>query len=253
MSEEKQVVNQDYSKTKTDGSTISIVDGQMCVNLDKQVSPRAMGEVYKYLYQDRVYWAPETDDDMVKEVKIAAEYLQLDRLVLICESHLEKEKTVMVSDSIWWDNMIWAFENLRKGDCYDCTDIKIKCNDGKIVRAHSLIICCTCDYFMKIFGNQSGDDIETEERKNKQVEFDLVDSVQMENVLKYLYTKVFKVDVKDIVPVWLMSDKLQVQNLIDECETMVCANVGKDNAADISKIADSLNSKKVQETCKGFK
>jgi hypothetical protein len=45
----------DYSKIKTDGSFITLDDnGTMCMNLDKQVSPVAMGEIYKYLYQDRV-------------------------------------------------------------------------------------------------------------------------------------------------------------------------------------------------------
>jgi hypothetical protein len=189
---------------------------------------------------------------LVKEVKIAATYLQLERLVLICESHLEKEKTVMIHDSTWWENMKWAFENLRQEDMFDCTDIKIKCNDGKVVKAHSLIICCTCDYFMKLFG-QHGEEIETEEKKTKTVQFDLVDSTQMECVLKYLYTKEFKVDIKDIVPVWLMSDKLQISALQDECESTIMNNLTKETLEDIQKIAEGLNSKKVIDACKNFK
>jgi len=244
----------DYSKIKTEGSFISLDEnGAMCLNLDKRVSPVAMGEIYKYLYQDRVYWTPDTPDDLVKEVKIAAEYLQLDRLVLICESHLEKEKTVMVTDSTWWENMKWAFENLRQDDQFDCADIKIKCNDDKIVRVHSLIICCTCDYFMKLFGQQGQEEIETEERKTKTVTFELVDSVQIEAVLRYLYTKEFKVEVKDIVPVWLMSDKLQIPALQEECESTIINNLTKDTVSDIQKIAEGLNSKKVIEACKNFK
>jgi hypothetical protein len=46
---------QDYSSIKTDGSFITLDEnGTMCINLDKRVSQVAMGEIYKYMYQDRV-------------------------------------------------------------------------------------------------------------------------------------------------------------------------------------------------------
>jgi hypothetical protein len=53
MSKEKN--NQDYSNISTEGSFFSIDEnGISCMNLDKRVTPVAMGEIYKYLYQDRV-------------------------------------------------------------------------------------------------------------------------------------------------------------------------------------------------------
>jgi len=74
----------------------------------------------------------------------------------------------------------------------------------------------------------------------------------MEIILKYLYTKEFKVDVKDIVPVWMMTDKLQLSTLQEECESIICKNLTKDNVADIKQIADQIGSKKVSESCASF-
>jgi hypothetical protein len=74
------------------------------------------------------------------------------------------------------------------------SDISIKCNDDKIVKAHSLILCSTCEYFNKILLTE----IKTIENETKVIEFEIVNSNQMEIIIKYLYTKEFEISTNDV-------------------------------------------------------
>jgi hypothetical protein len=105
--------------------------------------------------------------------------------------------------------MEWAFENLRQGDLFDVSDRRFYCNDGKIVNAHSIIVCCNCDYFYDIFNT------------SKIWKTNIVNSNQMECFLKYIYTRTLKANLDDIIPVWIFSIQTQTLNLKEEFEYII--------------------------------
>jgi hypothetical protein len=240
---------QDYSKISTDGTKISArEDGTLDITFDKsKVSEKAFKEILEYIYTDRVGWNKDTDSQLIQDVKSAAQYLQLDRLVAICDSHLDKTKNITIPESLWWKNMKWAFENLRTGKT-SVADLTLICKGGDKpvdVMAHACIVCAASKYFFTMLLG----DVPTEEAKTKKVVIDDATESQMNSILKYIYSKEFDVDVKDVVGVWILANKFVLEDLQVECESMILKNLNKDNAKDIKKVAELLQSKRIMEQC----
>lgn len=242
-------MSQDYSKIETSGTKISQRDdGTLDVTFDKKVvNEKAFKEVLEYIYTDRVAWTKDTDTQLIQDVKSAASYLQLERLVAICDSHLDKTKNVTIPESSWWKNMKWAFENLRSGK-NSLSDLTLICKGGEKpveVMAHACIVCAASKYFFTMLLG----DVPTEEAKTKKVTIDDATESQMLSILKYIYSKEFDVDVKDVVGVWILSNKFVLEDLQVECESMILKNLTKDTAKDIKKVAELLQSKRIIEQC----
>jgi len=233
----------------TTGTKISArEDGSLDVTFDKtKVSENAYKEVLEYIYTDRVGWNKDTDPELIKSVKDAATYLALDRLVAICDSHLDKTKNVTIPESVWWKNMKWAFENLRTGK-NSLSDLTLICKGGEKpieVMCHACIVCAASKYFFTMLLG----DVPTEEAKTKKVTLDDATESQILSILKYIYSKEFEVDVKDVVGVWILSNKFVLEDLQVECESMILKNLTKDTAKDIKKVAELLQSKRIIEQC----
>jgi hypothetical protein len=128
------------------------------------------------------------------------------------------------------------------------TDLKIQCNDGLTVKCHSIIVCAFCKYFKNLLIS----DIKTKETESKTIEFTLVNSTQMELILKFMYTKEFDVKLDDVISIWIMSDKLYLNDLQTECESLIEKNINNEIVGDLIKIAESINSKRIIESCKTF-
>lgn len=238
----------DLSKINTQGSQIQLnKDGKLEISLDKKVSSRAFKEVLEYLYTDRVSWDRETDINLIRETQEAAKYLQIERLNAICETYLDRQKNISVPDSTWWKNMKWAFENLRTGD-NSMSDLTLVCKaDGKevIVPCHAIILTSACKYFHSILLG----DIDNEEKKTMKIVIEDATEKQLNSILKFIYTREFDVDIKDVIGVWILSNKFLLEDLQVECESMIMKNITKDNVKDIKKIAEMVQSKRIIELC----
>jgi hypothetical protein len=182
-------------------------------------------------------------------VKIASNYLQLDRLEKICDSYLEPEKEISIPKSTFLENVKWIFENLRE-DPYDLSDIIFVCNDGKQVKGHSLILCAASRFFRSSLLSEGEED----EKKKKVLEYKGVSSEQMEIILRYLYTNEFNISSKnDVLPIWLVAEKAHLNELLEICEKMIIENLNETNVDDILKVAESINSESVILSCMDFK
>eukprot|EP01080_Neovahlkampfia_damariscottae_P002644 gene2644-3841_t len=239
----------DLSKISTQGSSIKTnKEGKLEITLDKRVTSRAFKEVLEYLYTDRVSWDRDTDSNLISEVKEAAKYLQLDRLAIICETYLDRTKNVAVPDSTWWKNMKWAFENLRTGD-NAMSDLTLICkgSDGQDVQVpcHAVILTSACKYFHSMLLGE----IDNEEKKTMKITVEEATEKQMLSILKYIYTREFEVDIKDVIGVWILSNKFLLEDLQVECESLIMKNINKDNVKDIRKIAEMVQSKRIMELC----
>jgi hypothetical protein len=241
----------DLSKISTQGSTIKLnKEGKLEIALDKRVTNRAFKEVLEYLYTDRVSWDRDTDPNIIREVQDAAKYLQIERLASICETYLDRSKTVSVPDSSWWKNMKWAFENLRNGD-NSMSDLTLICKgDGKevIVPCHAVILTSACKYFHSMLLG----DVDNDEKKSMKIVVEDATEKQMLSILKYIYTREFDVDIKDVIGVWILSNKFLLEDLQVECESMIMKNINKENVKDIKKIAEMVQSKRISDLCEEF-
>jgi len=72
---------------------------------------------------------------------------------------------------------------------------------------------------------------------------------QLHSILKYIYTREFDVDIKDVIGVWILSNKFLLEDLQVECESLIMKNITKDNVKDIKKIAEMVQSKRIIELC----
>jgi hypothetical protein len=238
----------DYSHIDTTGSSITTLpDGKFQITLDKRVTSKAFKEILEYLYTDRVSWDRDTDLALIREVQEAAKYLQLERLVAICETYLDRTKNIAVPDSTWWKNMKWAFENLRTGP-YNMSDLTLVCQGGEKeveVPCHAVILTSACKYF---HGMLLGD-VDNEEKKTMRIVIEDATESQMLAILKYIYTREFEVDINDVVGVWILFNKFLLEDLQVECESMIMKNITKDNVHDIKKIAEMVQSKRIIELC----
>jgi hypothetical protein len=236
------------TKIDTTGTTITTTpDGRTQIVLDKRVTSRAFKEVLEYLYTDKVSWDKDTDIDLIKETQEAAKYLGLKRLEIIAETYLDKTKNVAVPESTWWKNMKYAFENLRSGDT-DLSDLVLVCKEDNKeveVRCHAVILTSACKYF---HGMLLGD-VDNEEKRTMRIVIEDASEQQMLAILKYIYTREFDVDVNDVVGVWILAHKFLLEDLQVECESMIMKNITKDNVADIKKIAEMVQSRRIIELC----
>jgi hypothetical protein len=171
----------------------------------------------------------------------------MDRLVAICDSHLDKTKNVTIPESTWWKNMKWAFENLRDGE-KSLSDLTLVCAGGDKpvdVTCHACIVCAASKYFFTLLLGE----VPTEEAKTKKVTLEDATESQILSILKYIYSKEFDVDVNDVVGVWILSNKFVLDDLQVECESLIMKNLNKESAADIKKVAELLGSKRIAEMC----
>lgn len=221
-------------------------DNMLCIELDKRVSFAAMQQVVEYLYTDKINWDKNTDKQLIKSTKEAAQYLKLKRLEQICETFLDT-KNVGIGESEWWKNLKWAYENLRK-EPFDMTDLTLICrSEGKEahVRCHALILTAACKYFSSILLG----DVDNPEKKSMAIVVEDCSEKQMECILKYIYTREFQVELNDVIGVWILANKFLLEDLQVECESVIMKNITKENVKDIKTIAEMVKSKRVKELC----
>jgi len=229
------------------GTDFKIVNDEIEIILDERITPESFLQILEYLYTDKVSWDDTTDINFIKEIKIAANYLCLDRLEKICDSYIDTNSDVIIPESQWWENMKWAFENLRSG-IYDLTDFTLICKDEDTVenvKCHSVILANACKYFHAMLLGDS----DNEEKKKRQTVVEDCSKKQMESILKYIYTREFAVDTDDVVGVWVISNKFLLEDLQIECENLIMENITKENVLDIKKIAEMIQSEKILEMC----
>jgi hypothetical protein len=92
-------------------------------------------------------------------------------------------------------------------------------------------------------------EIDNEEKKTMKITVEEATEKQMLSILKYIYTREFEVDIKDVVGVWILSNKFLLEDLQVECESLIMKNINKDNVKDIRKIAEMVQSKRIMELC----
>jgi len=191
----------------------------------------------------------------MSETRDAAEYLEIKRLEQIANRYLEKNKTLQVEASQWWDNMTWAYNNLRSGN-YDLTDLTLICKSEdenetteEKVKCHALILTSYCKYFYNILLGK----VESKAKKTMTITIEDATKRQMEGILRFIYTREFDIHLDDVVSVWILANKFLLEDLQIECESTVMKNVRDDNVEDILNIAKMVDSQRVIERCKDLK
>jgi len=215
------------------------------ITLDKtKVTEAAMKEIMEYVYVDRVSWDSSTDKTLIQEVKNAAQYLVIERLVAICDFYLGTEKAT-IPESVWWKNMKWAFDNLRTGD-NSLSDLTLVCKGGEkeaTVTCHACILCAASKFFYTLILGE----VVTEESKSMKVVLDDATESQMLAILKYIYTKEFEVDIKDLLGVWILSNRFVLEDFQTECESMIQKISRKKMQKILKKLLYCFNVKKLKK------
>jgi len=168
----------------------------------------------------------------------------------MCQKLLGED--VEIPDSTWSENMMWVFENMRSGK-YDSSDFKIVCRKSEDDLAEVKVPChaVILSSFSKYFKSALQGDVDTDEKKYMEGKIDATES-QVLSVLKFVYTKQIDEEKDDIVGAWIIGCKYVIEDLIEECEDIICENLNEQNFKDMKILAQTLKSERVLEKCERF-
>ena len=220
------------------------------LTFDDSWNPKAVDQVMKYLYTDIHKFTPETTNEEAETLRKTAERLHLKRLVQICDLFLKDDDTVQLDPSEWVKNWQWAWENLRSAP-YDLSDITVVCkSEDKVDRVpcHVEMLTAGSKYFHALLLNE----VESPEKKSREIVVEDVTGAQMETLLKFIYYNAMPSDPNEIPTIWFLANKFGLTGMEAELEKLVLDKIDQTNAKDIKTIAESIQAKDVIKKCDKF-
>jgi hypothetical protein len=96
--------------------------------------------------------------------------------------------------------------------------------DEEPIRAHKLVLCCRSTYFNRMF--QCG----MKEKESEEVRFPDIDKQHMEEVLRFLYTSEIVLTIDNLVPMFILADRLLLDDLKRVC---LCFTLSSENVLQV--------------------
>lgn len=220
------------------------------LTFDDSFNPKAVESVLKYLYTDVYKFDINTTNEEVETLKKTAERLHIKRLVQICDLFLKDDDSVQLDPSEWTKNWQWAWENLRSG-AYDLSDITVICkSEDKVDRVpcHVEMLTAGSKYFHALLLNE----VDSPEKKQKEIVVEDVTGAQMETLLKFIYYNLLPTDPNEIPTIWFLANRFGLTGMEQELEKLVLEKIDQTNAKDIKVIAESIQAKDVIKKCDKF-
>lgn len=217
------------------------------LTFDDSFNPKAIEAVMQYLYTDVYKFTEKTTNEEVETLKKTAQRLHIKRLEQICDLFLKDDDSVQLDASEWTKNWEWAWENLRCPP-FDLSDITLICkSEDKVDRVpcHVEMLTAGSKYFHALLLNE----VDTEEKKAKEIVVEDVTGPQMETLLKFIYFNAMPTDPNEIPLIWFLANKFSLTGMEADLQKTVLERIDGNNAKDIKVIAETIQAGDVIKKC----
>nr|XP_016929755.1 inhibitor of Bruton tyrosine kinase [Drosophila suzukii] len=232
------------------------LDKDIYLNLE-HLTGKMFELILKYIYTS--YWPTEDDIDCIQQSLGPANPQHRTRTCEMFLPHLEKFQLVELAKYVQsyvrdhqfpMVNIRQRFSRLHRSDYPELYDVRIVCEDGKILEAHKCMLVARLEYFEMMFMHSWAE--------RSSVTMEGVPAEYMEPVLDYLYSLETETFCKQgyletfLYNMITICDQYFIESLQNVCESLILDKISIRKCGEMLEFAAMYNCKLLQKGCMDF-
>ncbi|KAH8253689.1 hypothetical protein KR032_006546 [Drosophila birchii] len=232
------------------------LDKDIYLNLE-HLTGKMFELVLKHIYSS--YWPTEDDIDCIQQSLGPANPQERRRTCEMFLPHLEKFQLVELAKYVQsyvrdhqfpLPNARQRFSRLHRSDFPELYDVKIVCEDGKVLEAHKCMLVARLEYFEMMFMHMWAE--------RSSVTMEGVPAEYMEPVLDYLYCLETETFCKQgyletfLYNMITICDQYFIESLQNVCELLILDKISIRKCGEMLEFAAMYNCKLLQKGCMDF-